>query len=34
VLIGEDGFGDFRTEGGNVAVWLRKNAFENLIVNE
>ena len=30
----EEGFGDFRTEGGNVAVWLRKNAFENLIVNE
>ena len=34
VLIDEEGFGDFRTEGGNVAVWLRKNAFENLIVNE
>ena len=34
VLIDEEGFGEFRTEGGNVAVWLRKNAFENLIVNE
>ncbi len=34
VQIDEEGFGEFRTEGGNVAVWLRKNAFENLIVNE
>ena len=34
VVIGDDGWGDFRTEGGNVAVWVRKNAFENLIVNE
>ncbi len=34
VTIDEEGFGDFRTEGGNVAVWLRKHAFENLIVNE
>ncbi|MBQ1312778.1 MAG: alpha-amylase [Blautia sp.] len=34
VTVGEDGFAEFRTEGGNVAVWVRKNAFENLIVNE
>ncbi len=34
VTVDEDGFGEFRTEGGNVAVWLRKHAFENLIVNE
>ena len=34
VVIGDDGWGEFRTEGGNVAVWVRKNASENLIVNE
>jgi alpha-amylase len=34
IVIDEDGFGDFRTEGGNVAVWVRAGAFENLVVNE
>ncbi|MBP3914010.1 MAG: alpha-amylase [Lachnospiraceae bacterium] len=34
VVIDEEGWGEFRTEGGNVAVWVRKNAFENLIINE
>ncbi|MBO7710476.1 MAG: alpha-amylase [Lachnospiraceae bacterium] len=34
VIIDEDGWGEFRTEGGNVAVWMRQSASENLIVNE
>ena len=34
IVIGEDGFGDFRTEGGSVAVWVRAGAFENLVINE
>ena len=34
VIIDDDGFGDFRTEGGSVAVWVRSGAFENLVVNE
>ena len=34
VTIGEDGSGDFRTEGGSVSVWVRKPAFEDLVVNE
>ncbi len=33
-VIDEDGFGSFRTEGGNVSVWVRSGAFENLVVNE
>ena len=33
-VIDEDGFGDFRTEGGSVAVWVRSGAFENLVINE
>ena len=34
VVIDKDGFGDFRTEGGSLAVWVRRGAFENLVVNE
>ena len=34
VVIGEDGFADFRTEGRNVAIWVRQGAFEDLVVNE
>ena len=34
VVIDEEGWGTFRTEGGSVAVWTLQNAFENLIVNE
>ena len=34
VTIGEDGWADFRTDGGSVAVWARKEASENLIINE
>ena len=34
VEIDQDGWGEFRTEGGNVAVWVRTKAFEDLIVNE
>ena len=34
VTIDEEGWGVFRTEGGNVSVWVRKKAFEDLIVNE
>ena len=34
VLIDEDGWGEFRTEGGNLSVWVRKTAFEDLVVNE
>ncbi len=33
-VIDKDGFGDFRTEGGSLAVWVRSGAFENLVVNE
>ena len=34
VTIDEEGWGDFRTEGGNVAVWTMQEAFEHIIVNE
>ncbi len=34
VLIDEEGNGDFRCEGGSVAIWVRKGAFEDLVVNE
>ena len=34
ITVGEDGFADFRTEGGSVAVWLLKSSAENLIINE
>ena len=34
VVIDEDGCGDFRTKGRNVAVWVRRGAFEDLIINE
>ena len=34
VVIDEEGFGEFRTEGGSVAVWVRDGAFEDLVVNE
>ena len=34
VTIGDDGWGEFSTDGGSVAVWLREKAFENLVVNE
>ena len=34
VIIGEDGCGDFRTEGRNVAIWVRQAAFEDLVINE
>ena len=34
VTIDEEGFGEFRTEGGNVSVWVRASAFEDLVVNE
>ena len=34
VVIGEDGFGEFRTEGRSVSVWVLPEAFEDLVVNE
>ena len=34
VTIGEDGVGRFFTDGGNVSVWVRRRAFEDLIINE
>ena len=34
VLIDNDGWGTFRTEGGNVSVWVRKGPLEDLVVNE
>ncbi len=34
VTVGEDGFGEFRTEGRNVSIWVRAGAFEDLVVNE
>ena len=34
VTIDEDGWGEFRTEGGSVSVWTRAGAFEDLVVNE
>ena len=34
VIIGEDGFGDFRTEGAKVSAWVRDAAFEDIIIND
>ena len=34
VTVDEAGWGEFRTEAEAVSVWTRKNAFEDLIVNE
>ena len=34
IVIDSSGTGTFRTEGGNVSVWVRKGPFEDLIVNE
>ncbi|MBQ6321639.1 MAG: alpha-amylase [Lachnospiraceae bacterium] len=34
VTVDEDGFGDFYTEGGNVAIWVREGVLEDLTVNE
>ena len=34
VTVGEDGVGRFFTDGGNVSVWVRRRAFEDLIINE
>ena len=34
VVLDSDGTGTFRTEGGNVSVWVRKGPFEDLVVNE
>ena len=34
VTIDDEGWGEFSTDGGSVAVWMRKSAFENVIVNE
>lgn len=34
VTVDEDGWGEFRTEGGSVSIWVRAAAFEELIVNE
>ncbi len=33
-VVDENGWADFRTEGKAVSVWIRKEAFEDLIVNE
>ena len=34
VVLDENGSGEFRTEGGNVSVWVSRGAFEDLVVNE
>ncbi len=34
VVIDKDGWGEFRTEGANVLIWVFFPAFENLVVNE
>ena len=34
VIIDKDGWGEFRTEGESVSIWVRASAFEDLIVNE
>ncbi len=34
VVIDKDGWGEFRTEGESVSIWVRASAFEDLIVNE
>ena len=33
-VIDDDGWGEFRTEGKNVSIWVRASAFEDLVVNE
>lgn len=33
-VIDSEGFGVFPTKGGNVAIWVRVGAFEDLVVNE
>ena len=34
VVIDDDGIGAFQTGAGNVSIWVRKKAFEDIIVNE
>ena len=34
VVIGRDGVGEFRTAPRGVSVWVRKKAFEDIIINE
>ena len=34
VTVDKDGWGEFRTEGGSVSIWVRAGAFEDLVVNE
>ena len=34
VTVDAAGWGEFQTEADAVSVWTRKNAFEDLIVNE
>ena len=34
VTIDDEGFGEFRTLGGNVAVWTTEEAFEDLTIHE
>ncbi len=34
VVLDDEGSGIFRTAGGNVSVWVRKAAFEDLVINE
>ena len=33
VTVDEDGWADFRCEGGHVSIWVMPKAFENLVVN-
>ncbi|MGX8706428.1 MAG: alpha-amylase domain-containing protein, partial [bacterium] len=34
VVIDSDGVGNFRTEGRGLSVWMRRTAFEDIIINE
>ena len=34
VVIGRDGVGEFRNAPRGVSVWVRKKAFEDIIINE
>ena len=34
VTVGDDGWAEFRTEGGSASIWVRAGAFEDLVVNE
>ena len=34
VQIDDEGWGEFRTVGGNVSVWARKSVLEDMVVNE